>query len=85
MGIIPRPLCLRILVHRALPLACDVHNLAHVHVRPNLQPFRLKIAIQCLPKFVRRRLPGLTGDIYGAGCEIVELVVLLAFVAREKP
>jgi adenosylcobinamide-GDP ribazoletransferase len=35
--------------------------------------------------FVLRRLPGLTGDIYGAGCEIVELVVLLAFVAREKP
>jgi adenosylcobinamide-GDP ribazoletransferase len=35
--------------------------------------------------YVLRRLPGLTGDIYGAGCEIVELVVLLAFVAREKP
>ncbi len=32
-------------------------------------------------RFVRRRLPGLTGDIYGALCELLEVVVLLAFVA----
>jgi adenosylcobinamide-GDP ribazoletransferase len=31
--------------------------------------------------FVLRRLPGLTGDIYGALCEVLEAVVLLAFVA----
>jgi adenosylcobinamide-GDP ribazoletransferase len=32
-------------------------------------------------RFVLRRLPGLTGDIYGALCELLEVVVLLAFVA----
>ena len=31
--------------------------------------------------FVLRRLPGLTGDIYGALCELLEVVVLLVFVA----
>jgi adenosylcobinamide-GDP ribazoletransferase len=30
-----------------------------------------------------RRLPGLTGDVYGALCELLETVVLLAFVAGE--
>jgi adenosylcobinamide-GDP ribazoletransferase len=30
---------------------------------------------------VLRRLPGLTGDIYGALCEILEVAVLLVFVA----
>ena len=32
-------------------------------------------------RLVLRRLPGLTGDIYGASCEFLEAVVLLAFVA----
>ena len=31
-------------------------------------------------RFVMSRIPGLTGDIYGAVCEISELVVLLIFV-----
>ena len=34
--------------------------------------------------FVLRRLPGLTGDIYGTLCEMVEVFVLLTFVAGEK-
>jgi adenosylcobinamide-GDP ribazoletransferase len=34
--------------------------------------------------FVRMRLPGLTGDIYGALCELLEVLVLLAFVASVK-
>jgi adenosylcobinamide-GDP ribazoletransferase len=33
-----------------------------------------------LVRFVMSRIPGLTGDIYGAICEICELVVLLIFV-----
>lgn len=32
-------------------------------------------------RFVLRRLPGLTGDIYGALCELLEVMVLLVFVA----
>jgi len=32
-------------------------------------------------RFTLRRIPGLTGDIYGALCELVETVVLLFFVA----
>jgi adenosylcobinamide-GDP ribazoletransferase len=32
-------------------------------------------------QFVLRRLPGLTGDSYGALCELLEVVVLLVFVA----
>jgi adenosylcobinamide-GDP ribazoletransferase len=32
--------------------------------------------------FILRRIPGLTGDSYGALCEIVELVVLFIFAAR---
>ena len=31
--------------------------------------------------FILRRIPGLTGDSYGALCEIVEVAVLLVFVA----
>jgi adenosylcobinamide-GDP ribazoletransferase len=31
--------------------------------------------------FALRRLPGLTGDIYGALCELVEMMVLLLFAA----
>ncbi len=34
--------------------------------------------------FVLRRLPGLTGDVYGALCEMLETLTLLAFVAGEK-
>jgi adenosylcobinamide-GDP ribazoletransferase len=33
--------------------------------------------------FVRRRLPGLTGDIYGCFCELAEVVVLLTLVAGD--
>ena len=33
-------------------------------------------------RFTLRRLPGLTGDIYGAICEIIEVLVLLLFAAR---
>jgi adenosylcobinamide-GDP ribazoletransferase len=32
--------------------------------------------------FTLRRIPGLTGDIYGAVCELTELVVLLLFAVR---
>jgi cobalamin synthase len=31
--------------------------------------------------FILRRIPGLTGDSYGALCEMVELAVLLFFTA----
>jgi adenosylcobinamide-GDP ribazoletransferase len=34
-----------------------------------------------LARYVMQRIPGLTGDIYGALCEIVETLTLLAFVA----
>jgi len=34
--------------------------------------------------FVLRRLPGLTGDVYGALCEILEVLTLLTFVAGER-
>jgi adenosylcobinamide-GDP ribazoletransferase len=34
--------------------------------------------------FVLRRLPGLTGDVYGALCELLETLALLALVAGEK-
>lgn len=34
--------------------------------------------------FVLRRLPGFTGDVYGALCEILELGTLLVIVAGEK-
>ncbi len=33
--------------------------------------------------FVLRRIPGLTGDVYGALCEMIEALTLLAFVAGE--
>lgn len=35
--------------------------------------------------FVLRRLRGLTGDTYGALCETLEALTLLAFVAGERP
>jgi cobalamin synthase len=34
--------------------------------------------------FVLRRLPGLTGDIYGAICEILELLVLLTLIVEAR-
>jgi cobalamin synthase len=34
-------------------------------------------------RFVLRRIPGLTGDIYGGLCEIGETLVLLTFVAAD--
>jgi adenosylcobinamide-GDP ribazoletransferase len=34
--------------------------------------------------FVMRRVPGLTGDIYGAVCEVVEVLVILVVVAGER-
>jgi len=37
--------------------------------------------IWVVARFVLRRLPGLTGDIYGALCELLETMVLLLFVA----
>lgn len=37
-----------------------------------------------LSRFVLTRLPGLTGDIYGALCELLEVLVLLGFVANER-
>ena len=33
-------------------------------------------------RFTMQRIPGLTGDIYGAICEIIELIVLLILIAR---
>ncbi len=39
-------------------------------------------ATSCVARFTLTRLPGLTGDIYGATCEILEVVVLLLFTAR---
>ena len=39
------------------------------------------LAAEGLARFVRRRLPGLTGDVYGAICEIVEVTVLLTATA----
>jgi adenosylcobinamide-GDP ribazoletransferase len=35
-------------------------------------------------RFAMTRLPGLTGDIYGAICELLEVLVLLSFVASER-
>ncbi len=35
-------------------------------------------------RFVLTRLPGLTGDIYGAVCELLEVLVLLSFVVSER-
>jgi adenosylcobinamide-GDP ribazoletransferase len=40
------------------------------------------VATWLAARFTLARLPGLTGDIYGAICEIVELLVLLIFAAR---
>lgn len=39
------------------------------------------IVTWALARFTMQRIPGLTGDIYGALCEVVEVSVLLIFVA----
>jgi cobyrinic acid a,c-diamide synthase len=38
----------------------------------------------CVARFALARLPGLTGDIYGAICELVELGILLGILAAER-
>jgi len=40
------------------------------------------LVLLALARFAMRRIPGLTGDVYGAVCEMVELAVLLLFAAR---
>jgi adenosylcobinamide-GDP ribazoletransferase len=40
------------------------------------------LATYAVARFSLGRLPGLTGDIYGATCEIVETVTLLCFAAK---
>jgi adenosylcobinamide-GDP ribazoletransferase len=53
-------------------------------------PFGWLILLLCgalmflITRFVMTRLPGLTGDIYGALCELLEVLVLLSFVASER-
>lgn len=39
------------------------------------------VATVATARFTMQRIPGLTGDIYGALCEVVEVCVLLTFVA----
>jgi adenosylcobinamide-GDP ribazoletransferase len=41
----------------------------------------VSIVIWLCARFTMKRIPGLTGDIYGAICEITELVVLLLLIA----
>ncbi len=43
------------------------------------------VAAWLLIRLTLQRIPGLTGDIYGAVCEVVEVGVLLTFVARAMP
>jgi adenosylcobinamide-GDP ribazoletransferase len=40
--------------------------------------------IWLVARFVLARLPGLTGDIYGALCELLEVLVLVVFVASKR-
>jgi adenosylcobinamide-GDP ribazoletransferase len=53
-------------------------------------PFGWLVLLLCgalvflVARFVMTRLPGLTGDIYGALCELLEILVLLSFVASER-
>jgi adenosylcobinamide-GDP ribazoletransferase len=42
------------------------------------------VATLALAAFVMRRIPGFTGDIYGALCELLETLILLTFVAGER-
>jgi adenosylcobinamide-GDP ribazoletransferase len=43
------------------------------------------VATFALGVFVCRRIPGLTGDIYGALCELVEVITLLVLIAGARP
>ena len=49
--------------------------------RAPLALFLAGVGTWAVARFVLRRLPGLTGDIYGALCELLEVMVLLVFVA----
>jgi adenosylcobinamide-GDP ribazoletransferase len=40
------------------------------------------LSLLAIARYVLARLPGLTGDIYGAICELTELAVLLLFASR---
>jgi adenosylcobinamide-GDP ribazoletransferase len=40
------------------------------------------LVILLFVRFTLKRIPGLTGDVYGAVCEITELLVLLLWIAR---
>ena len=40
------------------------------------------LTLLAVVSFTLRRIPGLTGDLYGTVCELVELAVLLLFVAH---
>ena len=40
------------------------------------------LVVWLIAHFVMQRIPGMTGDVYGAICEIIELVVLLALVVK---
>ena len=42
------------------------------------------VATAAIATFVLVRLPGLTGDVYGAQCELLEALTLLVFVAGGK-
>lgn len=42
------------------------------------------VLMYLIARFVLTRLPGLTGDIYGSLCELLEMLVLLVFVASER-
>jgi len=39
------------------------------------------LALFVIARFVLSRIPGLTGDSYGAICELLELLVLILFTA----
>jgi adenosylcobinamide-GDP ribazoletransferase len=51
------------------------------HWRPPLALILAAVGTWGVSCFVLRRLPGLTGDVYGMLCEVLEVVVLLAFAA----
>lgn len=49
--------------------------------KPLLALAAVGIGVPLAARWVLRRLPGLTGDVYGALCEAAEALVLLVFVA----
>ncbi len=46
-----------------------------------LAMFTVGVSLLLAIAFIRKRIPGLTGDSYGALCELMEIVALLAFIA----